>query len=49
MTVARDFYGLDVVLDGRGRIVIAGGAFTTFGHSGVLFVRLQGGEAPPGR
>jgi hypothetical protein len=48
-TVAQTFYGFDVVVDGRGRIVIAGAAFTTFGHSGVLFVRLQGGEAPPRR
>jgi hypothetical protein len=35
-----------VDLDRRGRIVIGAGAFTTYGSSGVLLVRLRGGEAP---
>jgi hypothetical protein len=45
-TVAKDIVGLDVDLDRRGRIVIGAGAFTTYGSSGVLLVRLRGGEAP---
>lgn len=45
-SVAKEIIGLDVDLDRRGRIVIGAGALTTYGHSGVLLVRLRGGEAP---
>ena len=44
-SVAKEIIGLDVDLR-RGRIVIGAGAFTTYGASGVLLVRLRGGEAP---
>jgi hypothetical protein len=45
-SVAKEIIGLDVALDRRGRIVIGAGGFTTYGSSGVLLVRLRGGEAP---
>jgi hypothetical protein len=41
-TVANMYIGLDVAIDRRGRIVIAGGAFTTYGSSGLILVRLKG-------
>lgn len=34
--------GLDVAIDRRGRIVIAAGAFTTYGKGGVMLARLLG-------
>jgi hypothetical protein len=48
-SVAKEIIGLDVALDRRRRIVIGAGAVTTFGASGVLLVRLRGGEAPKPR
>lgn len=41
-TVATSYFGVDVATDRRGGILVAAGAFTTFGSSGVLLARFQG-------
>jgi uncharacterized delta-60 repeat protein len=43
-TVANSFYGMDVDLDAKGRIVVAAAPFATYPSKGVLFVRFIGGE-----